>query len=72
MSSDELYISDGNEEGKIICFTKGDLLFIFNFHPTEVFFFNIINFIFINLNKFLLIILRVSDITKLAQDGYNN
>lgn len=59
MSSDEFHISDGNEEGKIICFTKGDLLFIFNFHPTEVYF-------FINKNVFLTyinFINRVLDIT---------
>lgn len=27
------FISDSNEEDKVIVFEKGDLLYVFNFHP---------------------------------------
>ena len=35
--SQEQYISTKHEDDKIITFEKGDLLFVFNFHPTKSF-----------------------------------
>ena len=35
--SQEQYISTKHEEDKVITFEKGDLLFVFNFHPTKSF-----------------------------------
>ena len=36
-NSREQYISTKHEEDKVIVFEKGDLLFVFNFHPTKSF-----------------------------------
>ncbi len=35
--SSEQYISTKHEEDKVITFEKGDLLFVFNFHPVKSF-----------------------------------
>lgn len=34
MTHPHVYISDKNEHDKVIAFEKGDLLFVFNFHPS--------------------------------------
>ena len=36
-ASQEQYISTKHEEDKVITFEKGDLLFVFNFHPVKSF-----------------------------------
>lgn len=35
LTSQENYISEKHEDNKVIVFEKGDLLFVFNFHPTQ-------------------------------------
>ena len=36
LSNTHSYISEKSESNKVIVFERGDLLFIFNFHPSQV------------------------------------
>ena len=38
LSASDSYISEKHERDKLIVFEKGNLLFVFNFHPTEVYY----------------------------------
>lgn len=36
LSSSNNYVSEKHEDNKVIVFEKGNLLFVFNFHPHKV------------------------------------